>query len=97
VWGCPDPTIVVPLDHEPRDTVLRVFARVVGQGEVVALESDPPGRRVTTDAPGAGVGIEPPRGASAVRIQLRVDGPAALDVYELHGSVAPRAAPEHVR
>jgi hypothetical protein len=86
-WPCaPGPIeIDVPLDATPVNTTVRVFARMEGAGRVLQIASDPPGEPVVASAPGAGAGIVLPANARRLRLGLVVDGPAALDLYELHG------------
>ena len=87
-WPCHDPVVRVAVAPAAEGTRVRVFARVRGHGRVVALESSPPGEPVATDAPGAGTGLALAPGPAEIRVSLALDGPALLDLYELHGSAA---------
>lgn len=77
--------IDVPVAAAPADTQVRVFARMQGAGRVVGIASDPPGEPVVATAPGAGTGLALPADARKLRLEVLVDGPAELDLYELHG------------
>ena len=87
-WPCREPVVRIPVEHlEPPDEVtVRVLARLDGAGRVVSVTSEPPGEPLASAAPGAGIGVELPRAARAVRVALALDGPATLDVYELQGA-----------
>jgi hypothetical protein len=88
VWPCApgELELDVPVGVTPPGTAVRAFARVQGAARVVALASEPAGTAIATAAPGAGTGLELPRDARRLTVRLRVDGPAALDLYELHGA-----------
>jgi hypothetical protein len=91
-WPCSpgDLELEVPIAAAPPGTVVRVVARVQGAARVVSLESAPAGIPIATTPPGSSMGLELPAAATRLSVQLQVDGPAALDLYELHG--ADRAA-----
>jgi len=91
-WPCSpgEVEVDIPIAALPKDTAVRAFARVQGDARVVSLESEPPGNPVAAAPPGSGAGIELPGNARRLELRLRVDGPAALDLYELRG--APGAA-----
>ena len=84
-WPCTEPRIEVPVGALAPDVALRVFARVDGAGHVLDVVAEPPGTPVTSTAPGAGVGIELAHGPARLVVRLAIDGPARLDLYELHG------------
>jgi len=84
-WPCAEPRIEVPVRALAGDGSLRVFARVDGAARVLELGADPPGTPVVSAAPGAGWGIELAPGPARLFVRLAVDGPARLDLYELHG------------
>ena len=85
LWPCATPTVVVPARAAPAGTVVRVLARVDGAARVEDLSVRPPGQSLPVDAPGAGVGIAMPESGGEIAVRLDVDGPARLDLYELHG------------
>jgi hypothetical protein len=95
-WSCPEPTVVVPVERAPSDVALRVLARTTGAARILSFEAEG-GQAEAVDAPGAGTALRLATTPTTVKVRLRVDGPASLDVYELHGA-ADRAAidGEHV-
>ena len=84
-WPCAAPRVELPVRAPAADVALRVFARVDGAGQVLDVVADPPGTKVAAAAPGAGVGIELAPGPARLSVRLAIDGPARLDLYELHG------------
>lgn len=85
VWPCPDPTVAVPVRAVDAGVALRVLARTEGAARVLEVTADPPGEPVASAAPGAGVGVALAPGPARLLVRLAVDGPARLDLYELHG------------
>ena len=84
-WPCANPTVAVPVRAVASDVALRVFARAEGDARVLDVVADPPGSPLATTAPGAGVGLALAPGPARLLVRLQVDGPARLDLYELHG------------
>lgn len=84
-WPCTTPTVAVPVRAVASDVVLRVFARAEGDARILDVVADPPGAPVASAAPGAGVGVALAPGPARLLVRLQVDGPARLDLYELHG------------
>jgi hypothetical protein len=97
-WPCAEPTVVVPVAHAPADMALRVLARTTGAARVLTIEAEG-GQEEVVEAPGAGRALRLGTTPTTVKLRLRVDGPASLDVYELHGAAegAARAAEAAVR
>jgi hypothetical protein len=93
VWPCSKAVVRVPVDPAPDEHRVRVFAHALGAARVTSITSDPPGAIVDGVPAGAGDGLLLPPGPAVVRVTLAIDGPAALDLYELHGSVGD--APDH--
>lgn len=83
-WPCAAPTVVVPVRAPAPDVAVRVLARSDGAARVVELRARPDGTPLPPTG-GAGAGVELAPGAREVEVQLQVDGPARLDLYELHG------------
>jgi hypothetical protein len=84
-WPCATPTIVARALPAPPGTVVRVLARVDGAARIAGVAADPPAATLAPDAPGAGIGVEAPAAGGEIAVRLDVDGPARLDLYELHG------------
>jgi len=84
-WPCSRPTVAVPVRAVADDVVLRVFARTEGAGRVLDVTADPPATPVASAAPGAGSGVRLAPGPARLLVRLEIDGPARLDLYELHG------------
>ncbi len=84
-WPCNDPIVQVPVDAPSEGTRVRVFARLAGAGRVTAITADPAAEPITHDVPGAGAGVLLAPGRATIWVTLALDGPAALDLYELHG------------
>jgi hypothetical protein len=78
---------VVQVDVDPAATphLVRLFARAFGAARIASVESEPPGNRITTATRDAGEGLLLPLGRAVLRVALFVDGPAALDLFELDG------------
>jgi hypothetical protein len=69
------------------------------------MEAEPAATTIRADAPGLGDGLLLAAGGGRIRLRLAIEGPALLDVVELHGraaadepdaapAAAPRPAPE---
>lgn len=86
VWPCTSSTIVVPLHEAASDRNLRVLARMAGAGRVVALQSVPPGQSLGSALPAGSLGLLLPAHASELRVRIETNGPADLDLLELHGA-----------
>ena len=84
-WPCPSPRVELFVRAPAADVAVRVFARVDGAGRVLDVIAEPPGTPLAAAAPGAGVGLELAPGPARVFVRLAIDGPARLDLYELHG------------
>jgi hypothetical protein len=84
-WPCASPRVELSVRAPAADVAVRVFARVDGAGRVLDVVADPPATPIAAAAPGAGVGLELAPGPARVSVQLAIDGPARLDLYELHG------------
>ncbi|MEO2166715.1 MAG: hypothetical protein ABGY42_01090, partial [bacterium] len=84
-WPCTEPVLVVPVRAGPVAGPVRVVAQVSGAAEIVSLRSRPVGTRLAASLPGGGEGILLPALPAEIRLQLRVHGPADLDLFELHG------------
>ncbi|MEW6272534.1 MAG: hypothetical protein AB1689_24920, partial [Thermodesulfobacteriota bacterium] len=84
-WPCAEPSVAVPVAAAAPATVLRVFARADGAARVLGIDSEPPGAPLASGAPGTGPGVELPPDPAQVVTRLAVDGPARLDLVELHG------------
>ena len=88
-WPCRDAVVRVPVDSRPDQKPVRIFARGLGAARVIAISSEPPGIIIDDAPPGAGSGLLlPPSRHAIVRVALAVEGPAALDLYELHGGTS---------
>ncbi len=85
MWPCTTPTVAVPARAADDGIAVRIFARVDGAARVLDVTSTPAGAPLSSDAPGAGVGVELPATGGEVAVRLDVAGPARLDLYELHG------------
>lgn len=89
-WPCVDPVIEFPLrpGRDPEATTIRVFARLEGAGRVVDIDVVAPGtaRAIEHPALGRGVSISRLDSVVPIRVTLALDGPANLDVVELHGA-----------
>jgi hypothetical protein len=84
-WPCATPTVFARALPAPDGTVVRVLARVDGAARVASVVADPPSAALAPDAPGAGIGVEVAASGAEIAVRLDVDGPARLDLYELHG------------
>jgi hypothetical protein len=84
-WPCADPVLVVPMRRGHASGAVRVIAQVSGAAELVSLSSDPPGHSLSRVLPGVSAGILQATLPAEIRIRLRVEGPADLDLFELHG------------
>ncbi|MFP6662800.1 MAG: hypothetical protein VCC00_01195 [Deltaproteobacteria bacterium] len=91
-WPCAEPVLVVPLRAAGTAGPVRVVAQISGAAEIVSLRSQPMGRPIRAPLPGGGAGILLPALAAEIRLQLRVSGPADLDLFELHGAALGGAA-----
>jgi hypothetical protein len=92
-WPCARPIVVVPFGAPPGGVTVRVFPRVIGSGRVLAVEADSPTTSEVAPAPGLGDGVRIGPRPGELHIRLAIDGPAALDIVELHGrdSVPPQS------
>jgi hypothetical protein len=84
-WPCDRPVVVVPFAAPPPGVEVRIFPRVIGRGRVVAVDADPAEGLERASAPGLDAGVRLGAGGGELRIELSIDGPAALDLVELHG------------
>jgi len=84
-WPCKDPVVRVPFGPSPDGIAVRVFPRVSGPGRAKILSIDPPVEVFGSGVPFLGRGVVLPRSGGEMRLQLEVDGPATLDLVELHG------------
>src|SRR5262249_33407306 len=84
-WPCARPVVVVPFGASPSGMSVRILPRVSGAGRVLSVDARPDAGRVRAEAPGFGAGVVLAPGGGGLRIELQIDGPAALDLVELHG------------
>jgi hypothetical protein len=84
-WSCTAPRIELPVRAAAPDEQVRVFARVDGAARVLEVTAEPPAAPIAAPSAGAGVGVALAPGTTRLSVRLAVDGPARLDLYELHG------------
>jgi len=88
-WPCSNAVVRVPVDSGPDQKRVRIFARGLGAARVISISSEPQGIIVDDAPPGAGTGLLLPTSRPAVvRVALALEGPAGLDLYELHGGAS---------
>jgi len=85
IWPCAEMTVVVPITEDSAGRQRRVLARMAGGGRVTSLASVPPGRSLGRDLPAGALGVALPTDARELRLRIVTDGPADLDLLELHG------------
>jgi hypothetical protein len=86
VWPCSSSQIVVPIHPQSSGRSLRVLARIAGAGRVLGIESVPPGKPLEAGLPAGSLGLQLPPGASELQVWIETNGPADLDLLELHGA-----------
>ena len=84
-WPCSDPVVAIPFGAPPRGVVVRAFPILVGQGSVEILSVDPSGETFLSGVGFLGRGVILPESTGTLRLRLHLDGPATLDLVELHG------------
>jgi len=85
VWPCAEMTVVVPIAANTSGRRRRILARMEGAGRVTALASVPPGRSLGQGLPAGALGVLLPPNARELRFRIVANGPADLDLLELHG------------
>lgn len=84
-WPCAEPIVRVPFDAPPAGAAVRVFPRLSGAGRIEILSVEPPVEVYRPGLPGLDRGVTLPRSAGEIRMRLVLEGPATLDMVELHG------------
>lgn len=87
-WGCPVAHVEIPVPAAAAGTRTLLVARVAGAGRVADFRAEPAVERVAAALPGGGIVLRLPEAATWLELELALDGPAELDVYEIEEPVA---------